>query len=692
MLKLEQLNGQTFDDIVDTAVKEIARFDTPWNNLQAADPGMTLVDLFAWLKAIQHEYMSVILPESQRRFLELLGIRRRHARGARTVLELSGAGRDLPIPAETKWMAGDMTFENPQPATAFAARLVGVDFCSGEGRTRVDAARLGGGQIFPVFPGLGPEPAREPREEMRLRLDRSVPPGCPFSLYVQVHEGEGRRSPVGEEPFVPLADTAWEIWTGSGWQQAELLRDDTHAFLFSGVVTLRHGGAMAPLEGEDYVLRVRLLRDDYDLPPQLRDIRFNVLEVIQQDTLVRCDRFRGLDRLELDSDLGLWGAHRVFLEEDGLWRETGELQIERGPSGEAAALRLPRQAEGALVLSYDEGRLPAGVVLGSGTGFSGQTVPLEGRELHEDSLRLLVGRGAGGERRFQEWEKRDDLYASGPRSTHYVLDLQRGELRFGDHIQGVMAPKGRDNLLLAGYKTCRGKASDIKAGRITAALSRSPELEALQVRQLIPAAGGQDAETLEETAARAGEALRSGARAVTGADYLSAVRETPGLIVDNCRVLTGFDGPEDSRLTVVVQGAGRAWRTPREGYERNIRAALDRRRLLNVQVHVVWPRVVRLAVRGRIAAAPYYPDAGERVRRRVEEFVARLNERFGSVLSYGELYCAVDLLDCVTRIESLSVEPLGDYITRTGTDDIVVPPNSVYEIEQVELSVTGGLL
>ena len=107
---------------------------------------------------------------------------------------------------------------------------------------------------------------------------------------------------------------------------------------------------------------------------------------------------------------------------------------------------------------------------------------------------------------------------------------------------------------------------------------------------------------------------------------------------------------------------------------------------------MVWPRVVRLAVRGRIAAAPYYPDAGERVRRRVEEFVARLNERFGSVLSYGELYCAVDLLDCVTRIESLSVEPLGDYITRTGTDDIVVPPNSVYEIEQVELSVTGGLL
>ena len=82
----------------------------------------------------------------------------------------------------------------------------------------------------------------------------------------------------------------------------------------------------------------------------------------------------------------------------------------------------------------------------------------------------------------------------------------------------------------------------------------------------------------------------------------------------------------------------------------------------------------------------------EAVRRRVEEFVAGLNRTFGSVLSYGELYCAVDLLDCVTRIESLSVEPMGDYIAKTRTDDIVVPPNSVYEIERVELSVTGGLL
>ena len=687
MLKLEQLNDQTFDDIVETAVKGIARFDTEWNNLQAADPGMTLVDLFAWLKAIQHEYMSVIVPESQRRFLALLDIRQRRPRGARTLLELSGARADTPIPAQTKWMAGEMAFENREGATAFAASLTGVCFRGRGESICITPEQLDGNRMFPVFPGLGPEPDREPDGALVLTFDRPIPPNRTFSLYCGVAGGQ-RRAPVGDAPFFPLADVAWEIWTDGGWQPAELLRDDTRAFLFSGLITLRHSGEMCPGE-EGYALRARLVRDDYDLPPQINDLRFNIIEVYQQDTLVRRDVFHQQDALVLSSDLGLHGDHRVFLEEDGQWRETEDFRVDTSAPGQAV-IRLPEAAAGAMVLSWDR-RLLRGVTLGSGTGFSGQQLPFGEKDVEPDSLSLLVGRRTGAGDRFQVWERQDDLYASGPYDRHFVLDEQHGTLRFGDHMQGVIPPKGTDNILLCGCRTCRGKASDIKAGRISAPRTADPALLALGVRQIVPAAGGEDGETFEETVARAGEALRSGRRAVTEADYLAAVRAVPGIIVENCRVLTGFDGPEDSRITVVVQGAGRAERTPRASYEQNIRAALDRCRMLNAQIHVVWPRIVRLAVRCRIAAAPYYHDAEQLVRRRIEDFVAGLNRSFGSILSYGELYCAVDLLECVRRIESLSVEPIGDYITKTRADDIVVPPNSIYEIERFELSSTGSL-
>ena len=158
---------------------------------------MTLVDLFAWLKAIQHEYMSVIVPESQRRFLALLGIEQRRGCGSATLVELGGTESVLALPAETKWTAGEMVFENPSTAFVQPARLKQVCF-SGGGRTcRADPADFDGTRIFEIFPGMGPEPAREPDGEMILILSDPVAPGTELSLYFDIC------------PDGPAADAGW---------------------------------------------------------------------------------------------------------------------------------------------------------------------------------------------------------------------------------------------------------------------------------------------------------------------------------------------------------------------------------------------------------------------------------------------------------------------------------------------------
>ena len=686
MLKLEKLNSETFEDIVESAVKEIARHDTSWNNLQAADPGMTLVDLLAWLKAMQHQYMSVIFPESKRRFLELLGMESRPVQCARTLVEVSGAETDFRIPEESKWRAGELVFENRTPAAALASRLKSVVFRSGERAEQVEAGQLGQGRLFPVFPGLGAEPVREPREEMRLFFTDPIPSGWVFSLYVSLQE-DPRRTPVREgDDFVPLARLSWEVYARDGWKEAEVVRDDTHGFLFSGLLSLRYEGEMAPLEDQGFAVRVRLLQDGYDFPPQVRDIRFNVVEVFQQDTLVRQDVFQGPAVME--SHLGLFGRHRVFVKGEEGWQETGfSLEEQDGKQ-----VILPQRESGGetMVISYglDE---PQGVTLGSGTGFSHQRLefPLVKKGILD--LNLLIGRGRGEKTTFTQWEKREDFYSSGPRDRHFVMDAEEGILQFGDHVQGVMPPKGEGNILLGQCRVSRGKEGNIKAGQIRKLDALSPALAALTVRQILPASGGEDGEKLEETLARAEEALRSGERAVTAADYQALLCKIPGLIVENSRVLTGFAGPEDRRITLVVQGAGRAREQALPSYEENIRRVMDRHRLLTTQIHVVWPRRVELVVRGRLAAAPYGQDAPGQVRRRTEQFVRDLNQNFGSVFSFGELYCAVDLLDCVERIESLSVEPVGEYIQKTTADDILAPPNSIYHITRFELSFTGSL-
>jgi len=680
MLELEQLNGESFDELVERAVKIAERWGGAWNNFQASDPGMTLVDLFAWLKALQHEYMSVIFPESRRRFLALLDIFQRWGQGARTVAALSGAPEDTIVPAGTKWLAGDVVFENPQPVTAFAARLTQVRFQGGGQEISCRPSMFDGDRFFEVFPGLGAAPARDPDGRMTLCLTRPIPPDRTFSLFVEIRP-QVPRAPVGEEPFCPMAEVAWEVWTGSGWARAEVLRDDTHEFLSSGLVLLRHGAAMAPGEG-GYLLRAALRRDGYDLPPVLTRVTLNAAELFQQDTQVQCQVFEEGWPVALTSHLGRWGRRRVFLKDEDGWAEAVDFTC-RDQAGQTL-VELPRPHRGAMVVSWAEGR---DIVLGSGTGFSRQEVPFSQAEVLYDSVELMVGVRTPSGIRYRRWEPADDFYSAGPFTRCFVLDREKGVIRFGDHERGVMPPKGVGNILLTGLKTCRHQGGNVKAGSITRLSSPDAGVSALRVEQLIPASGGEGPERFEETAARAGQVMRTGEKLVTEEDYLAAVRSAPGLAVQRCRVLTGFSGPEDHRVTVVVQGSGRAERSPLAAYEENIRRTLDRRRLLNVQIQVVWPRPVRLIVRGRLVTVPRYRDNKAIVRRRVEEFLADLNRTFGAVLSYGGFYCALDLLECVARVGSLRIEAIGERVVRTGTDDIVVPPNSFYELERLDLDL-----
>lgn len=686
MLELERLNTESFDELVEQAARLAGKYDSQWNNFQAADPGMTLVDLFAWLKAIQHEYMSVVLPESRRRFLALLDVFQRQARGAETVAAVSGAGSDLTIPAGSKWVAGQVVFENPRAACVLAARLVRVCLEGGGQRLCRESAGMDGSRFFPVFPGLGDTPAREPDGSMTLYLDGPAPPDREFSLYVEIH-AQVPRGPVGEEPFLPMAVVDWQVWTAGGWQGVQVVEDKTRAFLFSGIITLRHSGIMAPDEAGEYRLRCVLRRDGYDLPPQLSRVALNGARLRQQDTRVQLDRFSPEQPLVLDSFLGLGGRHRVFLRREDGWEETEDFSRETAPG--RAELRLPRPHQGALVLSWAEDEE---IVLGDGAGFSGQTLPFPRRDALPDSLTLLVGERTRNGLRYHLWKPVEDFCSAGPFTRCFVADREHEVLCFGDHQRGAAPPKGTKNILLSGLKTCLGRDSNVKAGSITRLAGVPGGTEGLTIDQLVPARGGEAPERLEDTEARAGLTLRRGEKLVTEEDYLAAVRAAPGLCVENCRVLTGFDGREDRRVTVVVRGPGRAARAPLEAYEENIRRALDRRRLLTTQIQVVWPQPVRLVITGQLVTVPHHRDSQAMVRRRIEEFLARLNQTFGAPLSYGEFYCALDMLECVSRVEALTIEAVGERVVRTGTDNIAAPPNGFYELERLELNLIHSFL
>ena len=92
------------------------------------------------------------------------------------------------------------------------------------------------------------------------------------------------------------------------------------------------------------------------------------------------------------------------------------------------------------------------------------------------------------------WHAVPDLYGSGPRDRHYVLDALSGRVRFGDGISGMAPPPGQNNVRLT-YRAGGGAAGNRPAGTLVELRSAIPSVEG--VTNLEPAGGGADAEPLD---------------------------------------------------------------------------------------------------------------------------------------------------------------------------------------------------
>jgi Baseplate J-like protein len=627
-LEAPVLDDRRFADLIAEARTLIPRYTPEWTNFNESDPGITLVQLFAWMTELVIYRLNRVPDLNYIKFLQLLGIELTPATAASADLTFTVARPDIEavvVPKGTQVAAVDgggsdpLIFETDAAVVALGAPLAAVQVFDAFSFSDETSRNQPGG---PAFPPFGPN--ARPGSALMLGFDAPVRfTSQPIDLAVYVAEptnlAEGRRCDVSFQGIPLPATVVWEYWGGRFWEPLDLDRDETRALTRTGHVLLRGPGdaakkaQMGRVSATLFWIRARLERSTYEQAPRVQHIVTNTVRATAAVTA-------------RDEVLG-------------------------GSNGE------PRQ----------QFRL-----IGIPVVVRERSVDVRGADnvaVRVTSVRLEVDEGQG----FQAWQEVPDFLASKESDPHFVLNRTTGEITFGDGEHGRIPlanlANRTGNIVARDYRHGGGSRGNVGAGAITELQTTVDFVSA--VTNLRAAAGGSQEETVGDAKLRAAGALKSRGRAVTAEDFELLARGTPGALVRRAKALPlvhpRFPDAQIPGVVsiVVVPGSDAPNPSPNPSTLALVCAHLNQARLLTTEVHVIPPTYRKVRIRAELIARAD-ADLAE-VKRLAEtrlttffhpldggdpQFAAGTGWEFGRPIFYSELYAVVIGVPGVARVHN----------------------------------------
>lgn len=655
---LPNLDDRRWSDLVDEGRSLIPLYAPDWTDHNVHDPGITIMELFAWIAEMDIYQLNRISDRSKRKFLALVGITPKPPHAARTALSfvLKAGTPPLALQSGTQFAGADPFGEHTpfrllDSITVVPGALQAIQIKDAAGFHDVtDHWRRE--EHFGVF-GAIPESGTE----IYLGFTDPIPAGVPLSLYFefvgeQWSENERQRiideikqrrevcrppdnpclkSPPASEDMIEVklqcrTRTSWEYLADNGkWLALDPKREDvvdnTCAFGLSGRVVLKTRGPMAQkavgeVEDQLFYFRCRFEAGAYDAPPIIQSLIMNAATAEQAVPVE--EKFIIAPGAPVSGDEPVIGETSILRMAANIIPDPGkkERNITR--------LVIDNDETGLGVLAYKKATAAnageiviEGTLIGEGDGAPHQKMTLPAFPVRQASLKLfsLENNQNLASSRWQTWQRQEDFVASKRSDFHFVLDPTNGEISFGDGENGRVPPAGA--LFFAAFNATRAAEGNL-AIRTAMELRDSahnrvavPNFDATKasldkITNALNAAGGVAAETLESAIARAIELMGDSRRAVTLKDYENLALTTPGAKVARASAKANLYSSlpclkANGVITVVILPNMPVQKpVPSRSLLRSVASYLDRRRVIGTRVEVVGPTYLEVTVSARV--------------------------------------------------------------------------------------------
>jgi predicted phage baseplate assembly protein len=620
-LPSSNLDDRSFDDLVEECVNRIPRYCPEWTDHNLSDPGITLVELFAWLTDQMLLRFNQVPRKNYVAFLELLGVR-----------------LQPPAPAYT-----DLTFYLTSDLPETYTIPVGIEVSTVRTETTeaicfsTDAPLIIGRPGIQHF--LTAQTVEEIPQSLRVRVtnqwtrepngfwfgsEQSVfeeqpEPGNCFYLVINSENALDANvlavtftgpaaTPTGINPNQP--PRRWEAWDGEQWQSVLMREADDMTRGFSFYEIAQQG--RNPEQGADVILH---------LPATWPVVNFTTY------------RGRWLRCVFSTSQASQEGYNRSP-------RITG----------------LGIQAIGGTVRASQSTRIN-NERIGISNGKPGQTFQLQAAPVlqRRDESEYIIITPPGG--LPQRWLEVKDFADSGSLDRHYTIDSLTGTVQFGplirepgqikrqtrlrsnlqqpqiqllgsedtsvqvnntenlEHQYGAVPPRGSEIRIVA-YRTGGGKQGNVQSGALHFLKSGVPFVG--RVINHKGAINGADGESLEQAVIRAPQILRTRDRAVTAEDFEVLTRQGGGGALARVRCLPVDSNQMPGTVSLLIvpqantdtiaQGIAPEQFTLSLALQEQVLQYLDERRLLGVQVRLQEPEYVGVSVQTQVSLEPAYEN------------------------------------------------------------------------------------
>ncbi len=670
-LPIPNLDDRKFQDFVDEAKRRIPRYAPMWTDHNVSDPGITMIELFAWMTE-QYIYRLNQTPRKNLiTFLNLIGVKLQPARSAKGDVTFTLAAAPL----------ADRKFIIPRGAQVATERTETEEAIVMSTDTEM--------QVFPpALRWLLTSQDGEDFEDMSPALHEDVafsvwgnPPAATHGFYLGFDQDLSahlltlvlhcEKMGIGIDPVRP--PWKWDVWLGTEqqWQPVEIVSDTTGGLNQNGEVRI-------------------------SLP-------------------YRCQ------------------PHRLLLREGRTWIRCSPLD-ELAP-GETPYARSPRVGHLSaytigVTVPVTHAQAVGPEVLGTSNGQPAQhfkllfsnVLDLEGPD---EAIEVSTPEGA-----WETWQRVQDFGDSKPGDKHYTFDPITGVIEFGPAIRqrdgsepqfGAIPPQG-STIRIRRYRTGGGIRGNVAEGRMKVLKTTVPSVASVTNRK--PITGGIDAQTLEDAMQRGPALLRTRHRAVTAEDFEFLAREVEGvgrvrclqprpddslaprpgtvllLVIPNMPPLEGDElqrhidrheaiAQEEQRAEIEADLQTRL-ELP-EATRLRLLDYLDARRLLTTRVEIGKPEYVWVTVQTRIKTQ--LRAEPERVRRDVKVALYRYLHPlyggpdgtgwvFGQPLTLDKVYSLIQRIPGVEYATELNLYPIdmndaNGQRLQSSSQVISVPPNGV---------------